>query len=122
MILSPKFAILLAAVPSVFSVAVSNNETGLSTHIGIPKPKELSLPTHVLERRAFGVSKSGNTITVDTAGGLVFKVDSTNCGMYSIGRAENDPLLTHMIFRHHFYGIQWQRSPGSGNIKRSEGR
>lgn len=82
MMLSPKFALLLAAVPSVFSLAVSNNETGLSAHIEIPKPAALSsLPTHVLERRAFGVSKSGNTITVDTAGGLVFKVDSTNCGM-----------------------------------------
>ncbi|KAK7691108.1 hypothetical protein QCA50_006211 [Cerrena zonata] len=85
MILSSKFALLLAAVPSVFSIAVSNNETGISTRIGIPKlPKLSTIPTHVLERRAFGVSKSGNTITVDTAGGLVFKVDSTSCDITSM--------------------------------------
>ncbi|TFK45931.1 rhamnogalacturonase B [Heliocybe sulcata] len=34
--------------------------------------------------RALSVSKSGNTITVDTSGGLVFKVNSNNCDITSM--------------------------------------
>ncbi|EPQ50671.1 hypothetical protein GLOTRDRAFT_82210 [Gloeophyllum trabeum ATCC 11539] len=70
---SSKSALLLAAIPSVLSAAI---------HTGVSDMQ--AAPLHQLMPRALSVSKSGNTITVDTAGGLVFKVHSNNCDITSM--------------------------------------